>query len=65
MNDISEQLALIVCQKQNQKLNESDLEFSQRLYDIYISCKENLEDRISVETSKIRDAQYEKYKDLI
>lgn len=65
MNDISEQLALIVCQKQDKKLNESDLEFSQRLYDIYISCKDNLEDRISSEASKIRDAQYESYKGLI
>ena len=42
MNDIAEKLALLVCQQCPRKDNESELDYSTRLYSVYSSCSDNI-----------------------
>lgn len=52
MNDTAEKLALIVCEQCSRANNESELEFSTRLFSIYNSCYTNITNLIDKEKSK-------------
>ena len=43
MSKIAEKLALIVCEHCSRNQDESDIEFSSRLFSVYSSCYKNIE----------------------
>ena len=53
MIDVAEKLALIVCNQcvRNENENESDLDFSTRLFSVYNSCCANIENLMAQESN--------------
>ncbi len=43
MDNLAHEIALIVCRQCSKQDNESEIEFSTRLYDVYNSCLDNVD----------------------
>ncbi len=61
MDNISQELALIVCKQCKRLENESDIEFSRRLYFVYKSCKSAIENITDEEDDASSDNSVEEY----
>ena len=61
MSDIAEKLALLVCQQCPRKDNESELDYSTRLYSVYSSCHDNVSGLEEQENNKRYNRSYESH----
>ncbi len=61
MSDIAEKLALLVCEQCSRKDNESELDYSTRLYSIYSSCRDNISKLEDQADNKQSNESYESY----
>ena len=43
MDNLAHEIALIVCRQCSKRDDESEIEFSTRLYDVYNSCLDNVD----------------------
>lgn len=61
MDDIASKLSLIVCGQCLRKDNESEVDFSTRLFSVYKSCYDNIECIIKQEKQNIVNDSIEKF----
>lgn len=59
MSDIAERLALLICEQCQRMDNESELDYSTRLYSVYSSCYKNISDLEEQENNKKYNESYE------
>lgn len=59
MDNIASELALIVCKQCKRLENESDIDFSKRLYSVYRSCEDAIEGAIKQEDNGSTDSSVE------
>lgn len=61
MDNIAHELALIVCKQCSRIENESDADFSKRLYTVYNSCKNVIENITNEDDTASSDSSVEEY----
>ncbi len=61
MDNVAHELALIVCKQCSRIENESDVDFSKRLYSVYNSCKSAIEDISNKEDADSSNNSVEEY----
>lgn len=61
MSDIAEKLALLICEQCKRMDNESDLDYSTRLYSVYSTCHDNISDLEKQKDNKQCNESYDSY----